>query len=116
MQFAQAGVPNHEMSLHRCDRKNPQERCDASWSLAEAEGFSTMTVKRHDTARHEGPGPVRLLRISDNHRYWFMGRRWYAADQSLLPLACDRELGLRGARTRIVARKLGWSLRALVSR
>lgn len=89
---------------------------DISWALAEAEGFRTLTVKRNDLERLQAPGAVRVRRISDHHRYWFLGRTWYARDPSLLAGACDSEFGVRGARTAMLARKVIWSLRALATR
>lgn len=89
---------------------------DVSWDLAEAQGFRTMTLKRNDLARLAAAGTPRARRISDHHQYWFLGRIRDAANASLFADACDRELGIRGARTTMLARKSFWTVRSLVSR
>ncbi|MFH2054304.1 MAG: polysaccharide deacetylase family protein [bacterium] len=89
---------------------------DASWAVAEAEEFRTMTVKRHDLTRLEAPGTTRVRRISDHHHYMFLGRIRKAPGADLLADACDREWGQRRARAAMLVRKAIWALRANPSR
>lgn len=79
---------------------------DDSWNLASAAGFRTITVRKSDRARWDDPTPGLVRRISDYHQYSLRGRRHNTRNPALLALACDHELGRRGARWALHVGKL----------
>ena len=79
--------------------------CDASWDVAAAAGFRTLTVKRTDLPRWDSDDPRIVRRISDLRQYSFRGSVHRAHDPNLLVDACDVELGRPGARMLMRLRK-----------
>lgn len=79
--------------------------CDASWDVAAAMPFRTLTVKRSDTVRWRQADPRFVRRISEYRGFSMRGRHFQTSDVGLLPLACDVELGRAGAGLKLKARK-----------
>lgn len=84
--------------------------CDASWAVADRAELGTVTVRRGDPGRGAADDPRFIRRISDYRQYSFRGRTRLTGDAGLLVEACDVELGLSGAKSRLRARKLAGTL------
>jgi peptidoglycan/xylan/chitin deacetylase (PgdA/CDA1 family) len=84
--------------------------CDASWDVAAAMPFQTLTVKRSDRKRWGQSDPRLVRRISEFRGFSMRGRHFETSDPHLLPIACDVELGRPGAGLRLKARKAMASL------
>lgn len=79
---------------------------DTSWDMALAAGIRTITVKRSDAKRWPDLTPEIIRRISDHHHFWLRGRPYTTTDPRLFVHACDRELGIRGARLAVPLHKV----------
>ncbi len=67
--------------------------CDASWDVAAAQDFRTLTVKSRDLARWNADVPAHLRRVSAHDTITVAGRRYPMTHPGPLIAACRKELG-----------------------